>query len=216
MKNVTDDSQISDLGNKIFWEFNPHKTLPFILPQTYRLDRITKPPIYISKITNSPDLQKHLAHKVIKLIDSTQEKYLSLKITQETDCGQTGLIIKSQAMDLLRQIDKDLTRPKGFQVVTGAQVRLIITEALEWNHAVITWIVDQQQSELERQKMAQKVAPPRMTDAQKLEALKRAQATVSPMEPNKNWSPSVANAAKKLMLAIAQREEESLTGSSPK
>lgn len=202
------DSRFIDLGNKIFWEFNPYKTVPTHLPHTYQLHRLTQPPIYLRSIKESPELQKHLANKIIKLLVATQKMYQTYEVAQTIMFEHKREEIEGSVLNLLRQIDVDLSRPKGFQSVTGEQVRLIMVQAFEWNHAVVNWIEEIKQVDV----TIKKAMPARLIDAQKLETLKKVQS----VESHERWPSSVSDAAKKLMLAIAQHEAEHSSGGSPK
>ncbi len=187
------DSRIRDLGNKIFFEFNPRKRVPCPLPHDYHLNRITYPPVYVRLITSSPDLQQHLIQKIIMLVNSMLEQCQTLRsLRVETESTiqqiqQEAENFKQTAANLSRQIEIDLSRPPGFELVTGETFKSIIEEALIWKEEVLAWIEATQQANLKA---------------------KQTQTTIFATTSKKNWSKSVSDAADKLLQAVAQREAD--------
>ena len=204
--------RLTELGNKIFWEFNRFKSAPSPLPQTYQMNRLTQPPIYERMIKDSPELQQHLAKKIIQLIESTKKTFLNSNHNQVINLTQDGDDIQVQTNNLLRQIEIDQSRPKGFELVSVHQVRSLIEQTLEWNNLVLTWYESTKEAEIN----TKKAIPTRMTDSQKIDALKRTQAADLPVTSNENWTSSVSDAAKKLILAVKQHEYDQQRGASPK
>ncbi len=204
----TRDSSINDLVNKIFFEFNPHKVVPCPPPPNYHLNRLTLPPVYVRLITQSPDLQQHLIQKIINLVNSMLEQCQTLRESPEGAIQQDAVKIKATTASFSRQIEIDLSRPPGFQIMTGEAVKSIIEQALNWKKDVLTWIEATQQAALK----AKQAPPVRRTVVQVLGPIESPKAAAR----TESWSPSVIAAAKNLQLAVAQREADKLKGfSSP-
>lgn len=199
-KSSSCDSSIPVLGNKIFFEFNPCKTVPCPLPDNYHLNRLTQPPVYVRLITQSSDLQQHLIQKIISLINSMLEQCKTLRGSPDLAIQQEALKIKSIAERFSRQIEIDLSRPPGFQIMTGEAVKLIIEQVLIWKEGVLAWIEEGQQADAK----AKQALPSRRTGAQALSLIEASKSSVS----TDFWSPAVIAAAKSLQQAVAQREAE--------
>ncbi len=202
--------KINDLGDKIFFEFHPHKAVPNPLPHNYHLNRITTPLLYIRLITDRPDLQQHLIEKIINLVNLIMEKCQVLKVESVMIFQQDAARIAGEAVGLARQVAVDLSRPKGFQIVTGERVKLLIEQALMLKEEVLALIAAQQENELK----AMQRAPSRVFVARGYKPMET-QTTISAAVLPESWSPSVSAAAKNLRLAVAQKEvDDKVRGSS--
>jgi len=199
------DSSLNARGNEIFFEFNPYKTVPCRPLPNYHLNRLTKPPEYVRLITQSPDLQQHLIQKVISLVNSMLEHCQTLGESPEEVIQQEALNIKKKAESFLRQIERDLSRPPGFEMMTGEVIKSIIEQAMIWKKDVLAWIEEVQQAD---SKLKQ-VLPKRRT----VSPIEASQAAVTGVESKESWSPAIRAAAKNLQLAVARREAEKLNSS---
>ena len=194
-------SKWADLAKKIFWEFDPYKTEPTILPKPYRLAREWNPRIYIQQITEQVDLQKYLVHKAFILIDKTLNES-KLKGIQLDACFQNkARHISDTLNELARQIEHDLSRHPEFRTVRGAQFKEIIEKIFYWRENVLNWLSEKEQAELKA-----KLMKPALT--RKVSSYQEGgQSTPQQCHEQSNqskayWTGSVSNATAKLPQAV--------------